>query len=383
MASPATAVLDAPSAVERAHPVAAPPLQEAGWLLRGAQTLHILDAIVHVLDHHTRDHPVLSEVKLPLDTEPRLARYFTELIENVLRHAETAEVSFARQDHQVAVSCRMAMKRPAAFVKESRTLAEALWKATASNRSISPGSLIVCRFRAEKSGPALLALLKVDPTQVLLQTIKGPAGKETLLITLADNALTTAKERLQKAALVTPQGYAKRFDLLLLDRLVAGPAALFFAQGFLGIKAVPTPREQTDQLHKAYLTVKTALTRELGPAAQPIIDRLEATEADLLRQPAVDAYASLPGLDLPEAVKDQLKEALDEGLSSPTVVIDPRFAATILGDVCRIRGDSKVLIEFDREFGKTGFHQGATVTRPDGSAVTTITLDVPNLRWAR
>lgn len=381
-----TAVLEPPRARPRAAGEAADkarPRKSRVKTIRNAQGVHAEHVIVHVIDHLNAEEPVLSDSELSLEPDARLQSYFEKQIENVLTDPETADAKFLDGDSGVAAACFEILESPRSFIAASQRIAKALWDATGGDKRISAGSLIVCQFQADNHGVPLLALLKVDPTDVLLQSVSRAQGRVVVSLRIAENALPTARERLQKAALVAPQGYAQRCDLLLLDRLVAKPAADFFAGRFLNVRPIPSAHERTDAFYRGYLDAQNELSEPEGPSLTPEQkDYLDGRVVDALHRRRLDVAAWVEELELPEDAKEVVSRQITDQLDTRQFEIDPVYREKLVPKR-RIRGDCGILIEFQRQFQDQVFREGQAFVREDGVFVTPVTLEVPNLKWVK
>ncbi|HVR95296.1 MAG TPA: nucleoid-associated protein [Thermoanaerobaculia bacterium] len=348
-------------------------------------SVHVERAIVHIVDHRNRQKPVLSVAEISLGSDPRLQKYFDDQVRNALRDPATAKARFASAKAAVAGTCYEVLDKPEAFIPNSGHLAEALWKATGSDQRISPGSLVVGLCRADDYPAPLLALLKIDPADVLLQKVtKAPGGERVVEVTVAENGLPTANERLQKAAVVLPRGARPDHDLLLLDRL-GKAAADFFARGFLGAEPILTARERTERF---YFGARNALNRLVQPKA-PEEPRLLPEQAERLRGAIETAVAGasldvddwVRSLDLSAPAKEVIVAELDRQLDSRELELDPRHARTLFRKK-KLRGDYGVAIEYDATFEEQVFRMGDTYEK-DGVRYTRVTVDVPNLQWVK
>jgi hypothetical protein len=346
--------------------------------------VHVEKAVLHIVDHKGRSKPVLSAAEISLGADPRLQSYFDDQVLNALRDPAIAKARFVDVSPGVAGSCYEILEDPEAFIPGSRQLAEALWEATGSDQRISSGSLVVCLCRAEDGPTPLLALLKIDPTDVLLQKVTRRPGGEIVEVTVVENGLPTANERLQKAAVVLPRGGKQKHHLLLLDRL-GKVAAEYFTRGFLGAAPILTARERTEYF---YFGAKKAYDQLAQPKApeQPLLD---PAQADRLRR-AIDSALALPRLDvgrwiedleLPEPAKDVLGAEIDRQLDTREFAVDTGYAEKSFRRK-RLRGDRDILIEFDGAFEEQVFRVDEIFQR-DGVEVTRVVLEVPNLRWVK
>lgn len=350
--------------------------------LRIAQGIEVIEVIVHIVDHRNRSEPVLSGAPVDLKGDRRLADYFTKLIENVIGDPEAAEAVFLDADAGAAPACREILRHPAMFVERSGDLARSLWTATGTDRRISPGSLIVCRFRAASlPRMPLLALFKIDPTDVLVQTVMEVKGRQVVTLKVAENALPTARERLQKAALIAVPGSVRLGDVLLLDRLVTQPAAAFFALDFLGASPRLSPRQRTDLFLQGVFEAIDAL---LHP---PTLEapRLSQEEAEGLVE---EGYQAIAGRELNPAlwvesrgISDAVKTVFHETLEKKELDL-PQFTTdqtrSKRPNKTRFCGAFGVRIEFS-----TLFTDYTVVDLPPnalGEPVKRICLVVPNLK---
>lgn len=350
--------------------------------LRRAEGIEISEVIVHIVDHRGREEPVLSGAAVELKADRRLSAYFTELIGNIVRDPEAAEAVFLDPKKKAAPVCREILRHPATFVERSADLARLLWDATGSDRRISPGSLIVCRFRAA-SLPRLplLALFKIDPADVLIQAVTEVAGRRVVTLKVAENALPTARERLQKAALVAVPGSVRLGDVLLLDRLVAQPAAAFFALDFLGARPRLSPRQRTERFLEGLFEALDELSNPPTPES-PSLSEDEADDFVDEMQQAVDGRELDPelwveGLDMSDEAKAVVRGKIEKKeLDVPHFTTDSTLSKRL--DKIRFRGDFDVRIEFSalfKDYTLTDLPPNAL-----GQPVTRISLEVPNLK---
>jgi hypothetical protein len=350
--------------------------------LRSAQGIEVLEVIVHIVDHRNRSEPVLSGAPVDLKGDRRLTDYFTKLIENVIGDPEAAEAVFLDANAGVAPACREILRHPATFVERSGDLARSLWDATGTDRRISPGSLIVCRFRAASlPRMPLLALFKIDPTDVLVQTVLEVKGRQVVTLKVAENALPTARERLQKAALIAVPGSVRLGDVLLLDRLVTQPAAAFFALDFLGASPRLSQRQRTDKFLEGLLEAIAELANPPTPEA-PSLSEEETDELEEEGYQAVDGRELNPALWVESrGISDAAKTVIHEKLAKKDLDL-PQFTTDRTRSKRpkknRYQGDYDVRIEFSTlfvDYTLTDLPRNAA-----GDPVTRICLDVPNLK---
>ena len=347
---------------------------------RNAQGLRIENAILHIVDHRKGDQPVLSDAGLLL-ADGTLVEYLLAQIRHALEDTETTDARFMDENHAVAVAARRILADPASFIDDSKFLAQALWNATGTNKSISPGSLIVSRFWAENHREPFLAMLKIDPTNVFLQTVSRSGEHVIVGLRLVDDALPAADVRLQKAVLIAPQGYAK-YDMLLLDRLVSKPAAEFFAKKFLNVKPIPTSWERAKRLHYVYTVIKNRFDQPGEPSTTKAErDILDSVMDQALQGKRVDVVEMVAGLNVSEPVRERLLSGFKEELDTLAFEVDPAFAAEKLLKK-KFRGGYGIVVEFYKQFEASCYFEGPTYMEGKDK-ITEITLKVPNLEWVK
>lgn len=350
--------------------------------LRSVQGIEILEVIVHIVDHRGREKPVLSGAPVDLKKDRRLTDYFTELIGNVVGNPEAAEAIFLDAKAGAAPVCREILRHPATFVERSAELAWLLWNATGTDRRISPGSLIVCRFRASSlPRMPLLALFKIDPTDVLIQTVTVVKGRPVVTLRVAENALPTARERLQKAALIAVPGSVRLGDLLLLDRLVAQPAAAFFALDFLGARPRLSPRERTERFLQGFVeafeTLSHPPTKDAPSLSPEEADALQMEVRRVFEEGELNPSLWVVGLGISAEARAVVREKLEQKeLDLPSFTTDSTLSNRL--DKTRFRGNFDVRVEFSALF--TDYSLTDLPPNALGEPVTRICLEVPNLR---
>lgn len=245
--------------------------------MRDAINIHVERAIVHVVDNQ-RKQAILSEVELSLAEQPKLQAYFDSQVANALTDPATSAAVFKPDgDTGTADLCYQVLGDEAKLIPNSQRLAERLFAIMAEDRRTVAGSLVVCLYSAANYlGNKFLALVKIDPSEVLVQKIaRDRQGRRTVSFEVRDDALPTAREKLQKAAIVQPKRRGAEYELLLLDRQVAKVAANFFASGFLNATPALDAHARTD---KFYTAAQTAYNRLVQPTA-PGQPRLNTEQA--------------------------------------------------------------------------------------------------------
>lgn len=362
--------------------------------MRDATDITVTRAIVHIVDHRTSNEPVLSEAELALDANQKLQEYFRDQIINVLQDAPTSAAKFTSANgHETVSHCYQILASPTnatCFIDSSQHLAQQLFQAMGTDGRIAPGSLAVCVYDA-KNYPNLhfLALMKIDPSEMFVQHIsRDTLGHRIVNLEPRDDVMPTARERLQKAALLRPKDAQVGYDLLLLDRQVARVAANFFAQKFLGAEPVMDARKRTDLF---YIGAQNAYNRLTAP---PTVGgpHLEPEQADAFQQHihvalqggTIDLAPWVDSLPVPENAKAILHEEIGKKLPTERqVAIDPTYAEKKLLKRLRFRGDFGVILEIQADHYNDVVKHREDIPQPDGQTITRLTLEVRGLQWVK
>jgi hypothetical protein len=344
-------------------------------------------AIVHLINHRTKDL-ICSELDLELDANPKLRDYFSNQVKNALGDTQTGSAKFSKDGEQAAIeNCYRVLKGGKDFIPSSQELAKLLFAAMGTDERIKPASLAVCLYTASNYSTKFLALIKIDPTEALVERIETRNGKQVVTFDVRSDVMPTAREKLQKAALIPPKGTVRNLDLLLLDRQVAG-FATFFAVKFLN--AIPAINAK-DATVRFYLAAQKAHNRLVSaPANAP--EHIDVAVADTLKQHidvavqgrSVEFKRLLEDLPLqPEAAAVVLEELESEFPEEARIKIDKQHAQEKLTKKKRFRGDYGVLFEvesahYDEVVLETTISQG-----PDGKVITRLLIEVPDLQWVK
>ncbi len=253
---------------------------------------------------------------------------------------------------------------------------------------IKPASLAVCLYSASNySEKNFLALVKIDPTEALIEKVETQDGKRVVNFEVRNDVMPTAREKLQKAALIPPKGMDPTFDLLLLDRQVAATAANFFAYTFLN--TIPTFDPQ--QAAKSFLIGTQIAHKKLVAAPADAPEHIDLKAADAFQQhidttlqgPAIDLDTWSDTLPLPEpakaVVRNQIKKKFPQ---EGSIKIDSQYAQEQLLKKRRFRGDYGVLFEVDSDHYYDVVKEKKEILR-NGVKVTRLTIEVPGLQWVR
>lgn len=359
--------------------------------MRDLTDIHVERVVVHIVDHHKWKEPVLSQAELALDKEPRLQNYFDAQVNNVLHDSATSSAVFAAKGRSaVADLCYAILLDPKHLIASSQQLAGHLFNAMGTSQRIAPGSLAVALFTASNYRNKLfLGLIKIDPSEVLVQKIEKDArGRRVVNFDVRGDAMPTAREKLQKAALILPKRRGAEYDMLLLDRQVAKVAADFFAKAFLNVTPVLDARALTERF---YIGVQSAYN-ELTQPPQEGQPRLTVEQADVFRQQIDSALQTqsleiddwVSNLNLPAETKPLIAKHIATQIPADRQFgIDTAYAEEKLTKKYRFRGDYGVLIEVEAAHHDDVIKAKEELPQPDGKLITRLVLEVPGLRWVK
>jgi len=357
--------------------------------MRDAMDVHVERAIVHIVNHR-QQRLVLSEAELSLQSGSEFQKYLDDQVKNALGDSGTSAAKFVPEgDGTTASLCHGILRDTEQLLDSSQKLAQCLFNAMRTDRRITPGSLVVCLYTASNYKAKFLALIKIDPSDVLVQKVeKDRRGRRIVSFDIRGDAMPTARERLQKAALIQPKRRGADYDLLLLDRQVAKVAANFFAKDFLNAAPALDTYARTERF---YIGTQIAYNRLTQPSekGQPV---LTPEQADVLLQQIDVALQTqtlntnewVANLDLPAEAKQVITEEVVNQLPVDRQFnMDTEYAQKKLVKKYRFRGDYGVLIEVEADYYKTVVTSRKDIKRPDKTVVTQLTLEVPSLRWVK
>ncbi|HVT58561.1 MAG TPA: nucleoid-associated protein [Thermoanaerobaculia bacterium] len=346
--------------------------------MRDAGDIRISRAIVHIVDHHQGD-PVLSQVELELTNHAKLVAYFEAQVRNALGDPAAGAADFKPEGTGASELCAAVLDNPARFVELSQNLARLLFQAMGKDQRISVGSLAACLYTgSEYPGESCLGLLKIDPSEMLAQRVLPLAQGQQVTLDVVENVMPTARERLQKAALVRQHGKGD-YDLILLDRQTEKLAADFFAGGFLGAQPKLDELQHTKAL---YLGLQAASTRMIEKAVLPpdraewfrneiqsaVTGRSFNLDEWLQRVPLPEGAAAVIGGELAKKVGPDREFKLDVEMGKQ------------LTEKRRLRGDFGLYMEIESEHWDDVVQ---SVQEVDGGKVLRLRLEVHNPRWVR
>jgi hypothetical protein len=245
----------------------------------------------------------------------------------------------------------------------------------------------VCLYTASNYPSAkFLALIKLDPGNALVQRIGTQEGKQVVTFEVRENVLPTAREKLQKAALVPPVGMYDRFDLLLLDRQVPD-VATFFAKTFLNtIPAIDAPTS-TEVFHRVTQDATKQLMLKPPSGVDPITVgesiAVLAHRDNALRQHTVSLSGFVARLPLEKKARAVVNERLKKAFPEEGIIEIDKVSAEKLLKRKRFRGDYGVFFEVDTERYDDVVKSIKPVPSPDDTPVTELKIHVTNLQWVK
>lgn len=235
--------------------------------MRYSTGIKLEQLIVHLVDPRRANGFVLSERCIPLKGEEKLVEYFTGHIQNSLQDTVIQAAQFSTlNDGLVAEVCRAVLDGNTDLVDGSRTLAERLYPIIKKDQRISSGNLAACIYQTENfSGAKFLALLKIDPSDVLRQKLETDSqGKQYVSFQTETNIMPTTRESLQKCAFIKPLELGQYdYDMMLLDRQVQKQVAQFFTKDFLEAKLTFDNYQKTELFYESMVAVRNELRPEL------------------------------------------------------------------------------------------------------------------------
>jgi len=357
--------------------------------MRDVTEVQIERAIVHVVDHR-KPGPVFSEVELDLGGNDALHNYFERQVVNALRDSGIHPARFRDDGDQDAKDeCFRILKSPRNFVSASQKLAQMLFDAMNGDQRIKPGSLAVCTYRASSyEGKRFLALIKLDPGEALRQKITTNAdGKRVVSFDVESNVMPSAREKLQKAALVPPEGMQESYDLLLLDVQVPGIAA-FFTKTFLNTVKAFNAETATEGLYIGIQNARNVLANEPPEGVDPIdvntsfaIDHLLDAE---LQQPQTVISDFIARLPVTEEQREVIRDEVEKQLAGETEIeIAPAFAQEKLLKKKRLRGDLGVRFEVLAEHYDEVVKSYEEIHLANGTLVARMTIELAHPKWVK
>lgn len=200
--------------------------------MRFLTDITIEQAIAHHLDHLTPEK-IFSHRPLKLSAE--LHAYLTEHVLAVSRLGSVVPARFREEPGEVARACRAILAGEGKLTPMSVQIAERLFTVMGTNRTLSPGLLVVTLVRNNENKQKFVAILKMESQPVFKEERgEGANGEPYIELTIDHAALPAPGRHLQKCALVKGEHTASRPEILLLDKQAGDTSvAGFFREQFL------------------------------------------------------------------------------------------------------------------------------------------------------
>lgn len=341
-------------------------------------TVTVQNAIVHITDRD-RPAPVYSDFELDLAASSQLREYFTAQIANALGDEQTGAALFAATEpHDARDACHRILASEADFIDASQALALLVHRAMRTHWNIAPGSLAVCAYSV--AGTRNVALIKLDPATGFVQEIvEKQKGKLLVSFDPVDNVMPTARERLHKAALVSPHGQHK-YDLLLLDRQTPEVAAAWWAQTFLNTVPVFDGKRGADDFKKGISAAYKVLLKEelITPAEGETLHQ----HADVaMHGKSINRDRFVGNLPFEEPVKERVRAELEKRFPGMrTIPINPTYAAENVVKKTRYQGGYGVVLEYETAHEKRVVIERTDEKVDEQTTITRLVLEIPNLQ---
>lgn len=202
--------------------------------MRYLSNITIEHAIAHHLDHLTPEKVISHR---PLKISEELHFYLSEHIIAVSRLSTLVPAKFKGDDEpgEVALACRAILSGEGKFTPQSAKIAEKLFATMGTNRSLSPGLMIIVQAKDNDSRKKFVALLKMEAQPVFKEERKeGPDGETYIELGIDAVALPAPGRHLQKCALIKADHNPGQPEILLIDKQARESAvAGFFHEHFL------------------------------------------------------------------------------------------------------------------------------------------------------
>lgn len=284
--------------------------------MRFLSDITIEHAIAHHLNHLTPEK-VIS--KRPLKISEVLHLYLAEHIIAVSRMSSLVPAKFFDEAGEVGLSCRGILSGEAKFTPSSARIAERLFMVMGSNKSLSPGLLVIVQARNNENKQKFVALLKMESQPVFKEERKEVDGETYIELTVDPVALPAPGRHLQKCALIKAEHTSAQPEILLADKQARDAAvAGFFHEHFLQAEYCRDSHFRTKKFVKEF--VKWANKARQDHRMTP--DQLDETVTA-----ARDAMRH-PKLSVPEFIEKTISNRGEQSDCLETLTqrnVDPKF----------------------------------------------------------
>lgn len=199
--------------------------------MRFLSNINIEHAIAHHLDHLLPEK-IISKRQLKLTEELHL--YLSEHIMAVSRLGSLVPAKFYDEPGEVAQACRAMIQGDGKFSSLSAKIAERLFTVMGSNKTFSPGLLIICQVQNLEHKEKFIAIMKMESQPVFKEERKNVDGDTVIELAIDPVALPTPGRNLQKCALIKAEHSQAQPEILVIDKQARDAAvAGFFHEHFL------------------------------------------------------------------------------------------------------------------------------------------------------
>ena len=323
--------------------------------MRDATSIAIDELIVHIIDARTAGGLVLSHRQIATTGNSRLIDYLVSHLANTVRDPAAFAARFLTGSVSLSPTaqiCSDLLSGAQGFISASQQLAIHLHSLISKDKRISSGDLLVCRYHADLAGATrpFIALLKIDPTDGFRHNKhKDANGQDYVELTVEQNMLPSAREKLQKCALIQARAATEEYDMLLVDRQTISsphqPVARFFLTDFLGAESWLDAPKRTRILRNTLAVAHNRIRADLSPAEN---DEFELAKAQLLRQEHVNVEEWITDLPLPAAAREEIGITIRKRLPDLEFPLDAATASDVTRKR-RFRGDDGLRIEANEE----------------------------------
>jgi hypothetical protein len=199
--------------------------------MRFLSNITIEHAIAHHLDHLLPEK-IISNRLLKLTEELHL--YLCEHVISVSRLGSLVPAKFYDEPGEVATTCRAMLSGEGKFSTLSAKIAERLFAVMGSNRTLSPGLLLIALVRNNEDKKKFIALMKMESQPVFKEERKQSDGETYIELAIDPVALPAPGRHLQKCALIKADHSSSQPEILVIDKQARDAAvAGFFHEHFL------------------------------------------------------------------------------------------------------------------------------------------------------
>lgn len=253
--------------------------------MRYLSDITVEQAIAHHLDHLTPEQ-IISRRPLKLSDELHL--YLSEHIVAVSRLSSLVPAKFLETPGEVAMASRAMLSGEGKFVAGSSKIAERLFTVMGTNRTLSPGLLIVALVRNNENRKKFLALLKMESQPVFKEERrKGADGEVSIELIVDPVALPSPGRHLQKCALIKEEHTPAQPEILLIDKQARDAAvAGFFHEHFLQAEYCRDSHFRTKKFMREFVKWANKARQEHQLSPEQLDDTVSAAR-DVLRHEKV------------------------------------------------------------------------------------------------